>query len=122
MHLDDYVEVLSCLWCSNKMSFSSEGLRITLWRFEHFAGYTSTRPGGLVDGSRGPDIAPVDEFDSGASDPPVLRYRDCSLTLLPNPVAGQRDVWVLEIQMNRTKNGLALVKPYDETPSISLPR
>lgn len=113
MYIDDYLEVLSCLWRSDRMYFAMEEQRIGLWFFEHIAGYSGARPGSLVDASRGPDVEPVNEFDNGASEPCLPTYRDCTLTLLPNPEAGHRGVWVLEVQMNRTKGGLALVKPYD---------
>jgi hypothetical protein len=113
MYIDDFFEVLSCLWRSDKMYFATEQQRTQLWFFEHIAGYSGSRPGSLVDASRGPDFEPVNEFDNGASEPCLPTYRDCTLTLLPNPQAGHRGIWVLEIQMNRTKGGLGLVRPYD---------
>lgn len=95
------------------MRFPFEGQRIRLWFYEHVAGYTGSRPGSLVDAGRGPDFGPVNEFDNGASEPAVPTYRDCTLTLLPNPEVGHRGIWILQIQMNRTKGGLGLIKPYD---------
>jgi Protein of unknown function (DUF3435) len=113
MYINDFLEVLSCLWRSDKMYFAMEQQRTQLWFFEHIAGYSGSRPGSLVDASRGLDFEPVNEFDNGVSEPCLPTYRDCTLTLLPNPQAGHRGIWVLEIQMNRTKGGLGLVRPYE---------
>jgi Protein of unknown function (DUF3435) len=92
MYIDDFLEVLSCLWRSDKMYFGMEQQRTQLWFFEHIAGYSGSRPGSLVDASRGLDFEPVNEFDNGASEPCLPTYRDCTLTLLLNPQAGYRGI------------------------------
>ena len=71
MYIDDFLEMLSNLWCSDKMYFAREKQRTQLWLFEHIAAYTGSRPGSLVDASRGPNVEPVNEFDNGASEPSV---------------------------------------------------
>jgi hypothetical protein len=88
MYINDFLEVLSCLWRSDQMYFAVKQQRIQLWFFEHIAGYTTARSGSLVDKSRCPDFEPVNEFDNKASEPCLPTYRDCTLIMLPNPEAG----------------------------------
>lgn len=99
MYIDDFMEVISTLWCSDQMYFAIEQQRTLLWLYEHIAAYSGSWPGSLVDGSRCPDVEPVNEFDNGASEPSLPTYQDCTLTLLPSPEVGQRG----EIQMNRNQ-------------------
>lgn len=100
MTIDDYWRVLQTLWITNECKLPHEKMRVGLHLFEHFAGYTGTRPGTLVQRSwRGEPTT-------------VLAYEDVALTLLAGDKPGERGVWVLEVTFRHTKGGLGKHKPH----------
>ena len=89
--IDDFWDMLSCLWLSEECSFVIEMLRIQFHWYELIAGYTGSRPGSILGTMN--DDGTIDGF---------VRWRDCKLFLLP---ASPRPLPVLEITFHHTKNG-----------------
>jgi len=89
MEVPNLFAFLHFLWNDDPHRFSHERERIQFSLFLLLCAYTSSRSGALIkssaDGIR----------DSGDA----LRYKDVKLTLIRNPMAGGKDVLILEVTL-----------------------
>lgn len=46
---DDFYEMMSTIWKSADLRFTTERSRALMWMYQHFAAYTGARPGALVE-------------------------------------------------------------------------
>jgi hypothetical protein len=109
---DDYYDILFTLHTAplKQLYMRNERQRFRLWLFEHIAGYTGSRPGALV--SRRQDavaletLPEVDEFATVYNDDKLLKYKHCTLSLLPGEDGCEFGTWALEVQLRHTKGGV----------------
>jgi len=102
MEVPDLFAFLHFLWNDDPHRFSHERERVQFSLFLLLCAYTSSRPGALVESSA--------DGIRGSGD--ALRYRDVKLTLIRNPVAGEKDVLVLEITLLLMKGKRHMKEPY----------
>jgi len=102
MEVPNLFAFLHFLWNDDPHRFSHERERVQFSLFLLLCAYTSSRPGALVESSA--------DGIRGSGD--ALRYRDVKLTLIRNPVAGGKDVLILEVTLLLMKGKRHMKEPY----------
>ena len=93
MLIDDFWDLLSCLWMRPECSFKIEHARIKFHLFKLLAAYSASRPAAILG-----TVNMEGEIWH------YLTYRDCRLVLLPDPSEPDRPVRCLEVTFRWTKN------------------
>ncbi|KAF7505049.1 hypothetical protein GJ744_001268 [Endocarpon pusillum] len=100
--VDDFWDMLSCLWQTDDCPFIIERMRVQFHLYELIAAYTGSRPGALLS----------------------LHYKDCKLSLLPDLEPHGRPIFVLEITFRHTKNDKGASSPntflFHSNPHLAL--
>lgn len=108
---DDYYDVLFTLHAAplGVLYMRDERQRNRHWLFEHFTGYTGTRPGALLfrpyNAARLRKLKGFDKFAPVYDESELLSYKHCTLILLPVPEQ-EFGTWAVEIQPRNTKGGV----------------
>lgn len=99
MSVEDLRCVLQHHWAYDQETYATERQRVQMSLLLLLSAFTSSRPGAIL------------ESGCAKGSNQALQYCDVELMLVPNPISGRRDLWIMKVTFVFLKRGYKSSNP-----------